>query len=104
MMPGIAQANDDMSGMNALPCNPTPRMPRSTMNAARARYPMSSSSVRNRNSRQICGSKMITLPTPAITPSTMRSESMLAPSNPATWPPNQPVPASIQSMNGPAQV
>ena len=104
MMPGIAQANDDMSGMNALPCNPTPRMPRSTINAARARYPMSSSSVRNRNSRQICGRKMITLPTPAITPSTARSVSIPSPSVAATPMPIQPVPAAIQSMNGPAHV
>ena len=35
MMPGIAQANDDSSGMNARPESPTRPMMRSMMKAAR---------------------------------------------------------------------
>ena len=37
MMPGIAQANDDSSGMNARPDSPTPPMRRSSRYAARGR-------------------------------------------------------------------
>ena len=36
MMPGIAQAKEDSSGMNDLPCRPTLVITRSMMNAARA--------------------------------------------------------------------
>ena len=35
MMPGIAHAKLDRSGMKALPCNPTPRISLSIRNAAR---------------------------------------------------------------------
>ena len=36
MMPGIAQANDEISGMNERPESPTRPISRSMMNAARA--------------------------------------------------------------------
>jgi hypothetical protein len=35
MMPGMAQAKLDRSGMKALPCRPTPRISLSIRNAAR---------------------------------------------------------------------
>ena len=53
MMPGIAHAKEERSGMKARPESPTPRMRRSMMKAARARYPESSMSEMNRNRNAI---------------------------------------------------
>ncbi len=57
----------------------------------------------NKNKIRICGKKMITLPTPAITPSTIRLESIPAGSVAVTSAPRAAVPASMRSMSGVAQ-
>ena len=73
MMPGIAQAKPLSIGTNDFPCRPTLLISRSMMNAARAMYPVSSSSPRKKNRIRICGKKMTTPPTPAMMPSITRS-------------------------------
>ena len=75
MMPGIAQANDDISGMNERPDRPTLPMTRSMMNAARAMYPLSSSTHRKKKRMAIWGTKVSVVPTPAMTPSTSSERS-----------------------------
>ncbi len=57
----------------------------------------------NRNRIMICGRKMITLPTPAMTPSAIRLASAPSPSAACTRPPRIDVAESIRSMIGVAQ-
>ena len=77
MMPGIAQAKLDSKGMKARPDKPTLPMTRSSKNAARGRYPESSSIKIKKNRMMICGRNTSTLPTPASTPLTSKSLSRL---------------------------
>ncbi len=70
---GMAQANPERRGTNAFPCRPTDFISRSITNATRARYPESSMNAISRKSSAICGTKTTTLPTPATTPSAIRS-------------------------------
>ena len=78
MIPGIAQAKLDNKGMKARPDNPTLPINRSSRNAARGRYPESSSNKIKKNKITICGRNTKTLPTPANTPLTNRSFNRLA--------------------------
>ncbi len=63
MIPGIAHAKLDSNGMNALPDKPTLPITRSSRNAARGRYPESSSIRMKKNRMMICGRNTSTLPT-----------------------------------------
>ena len=103
MMPGMAQAKDESSGMNERPDSPTLAITRSMMNAARAMYPLSSSTQRNMKRMAICGTKVSVVPTPAMTPST--SSERRAPAGIAcpTTLPNQLTAASMRFMSGCAQ-
>ena len=93
MMPGMAQAKLDSSGMNARPDNPTLPMIRSSRNAARGRYPDSSSSRMKKKRMMICGRNTSTLPTPASTPFTSKSRKRLGGSIPPTERPSASTPA-----------
>ncbi len=103
MMPGMAQAKLDRSGMNARPDKPTLPMIRSSRNAARGKYPESSSTRMKKNRMMIWGRKTSTLPTPAITPSTSNPLSRLGGMTLPTQPPKAPTPVLIASIGTCAQ-
>ena len=73
MIPGMAQAKLERSGMKLFPDRPTPAISRSIRNAARAMYPLASISRMKKNRITICGRKTTTEPTPASTPSVTKS-------------------------------
>ena len=66
MMPGIAHAKLERSGINDFPERPTPTRSLSIRKAARARYPQPSSTATKRKRIAICGRNMMTPPTPAM--------------------------------------
>ena len=67
---GTLQPKPSNRGMNDFPCKPTARMTRSMTNAARAIYPVSSSSAMPKNNSKMLGKNVSTLPTPPMIPST----------------------------------
>ena len=70
--PGMAHATLLIKGTTDFPFNPNGRIKRSMMNTTRAMYPVSSSMVRNKKSKAICGTKTTTPPMPGIMPSDRR--------------------------------
>ena len=102
MMPGIAHATDDSSGMNDLPLSPHRLIRRSIRNAARAMYPQSSSTARNANRIRICGRNLITPPTPVTMPSFSSARNGPGLIRASTLSPIRAVPSSIRSMSGSA--
>ena len=102
-MPGTAQAKLDSSGMNERPERPTLPISRSSRNAARGRYPESSSTRMNAKSSTICGRNTSTLPAPARTPSTRRLSNGPGGSAAPMPPASAAISALIACMNGWAQ-
>ena len=103
MMPGIAQAKLDSSGMNARPDSPTCAISRSIRNAARTMYPDASSTRMNANRMTICGRNTITAPTPAMMPSVINERSTVSAMFARTASCSAVKPASIASAGGAAQ-
>ena len=68
IMPGTAQPKHIRSGMNALPDSPNRLHARSSMNATRAIYPVSSSMDKNKYNSITCGIKLSTESSPDKSP------------------------------------
>ena len=98
MIPGMAHAKLESNGMNARPDNPTLPIKRSSRNAARGRYPESSSSSMKKKRMMICGRNTKTLPAPASTPSTKSPLSKLGGSACPIQVANVPTPSLIASI------
>ncbi len=69
MIPGTAQPKHIRSGINALPDSPNLLHARSSINATRAIYPVSSRIERNKYSNSTCGTKLSTESMPDKSPS-----------------------------------
>ena len=107
MIAGTLQPKPRMSGTKDFPCSPNLRISPSMTNAARAMYPLSSSSESARNMNKMFGKNTITPPTPPIRPSVSRSRrygSVSSPQCDFTKSESQPKESSIQPMKGSAQV
>ena len=103
MMPGMAQAKLDSSGMKLRPERPTAAIIRSIRNAARAMYPVASIKRMKKKRITICGRNTTTEPTPARTPLVIASR--ISPSGriAATRSLTKATPASSPSAKGVAQ-
>ena len=103
MIPGMAQAKLDNSGMKARPDRPTLPITRSSKNAARGRYPESSRIRMKKNKMMICGRNTRTLPAPANMPLINKSFSRLAGSAAPSHAPRLATPVLIASIGNCAQ-
>ncbi len=82
IIPGTAQPKHIRSGMNALPESPNLLHARSSMNATRAMYPVSSMIDKNKYNSITCGMKLKTESSPLNNPSHKNPETQV-PSYPA---------------------
>ncbi len=103
MMPGMAQAKLESSGMKLRPERPTPAIIRSIRNAARAMYPEASMNRMKANRITICGRNTTTEPTPANTPWVIKSRTSPGGRAALAISLSTTTPASSASANGVAQ-
>ena len=104
IIPGIAQAKLESSGINDRPDKPTEPITRSNKNAARGKYPDSSNSKMKKNKIKICGRKMTTPPRPASTPLMSKLRNQLLGKTSPNKPPKYSMVVLIRSMGTVAQL
>mgnify|MGYP001493752435 CR=1 FL=1 len=104
MMAGSAHACAVSSGTKAWPGSPNRHSRRSITKAARARYPVSSSRLIRKKSRQICGRNTTVPATPPMMPSATRSCTGPGGIRSPTQPPSRAKVASIRSIGTVASV
>ena len=98
MIPGIAQAKLESSGINERPDRPTVPITRSSSSAARGKYPVSSNSRIKKNNTMICGKNTRTPPTPATKPSTTKLRKIPSGNKPPSHSPTVVVAVSIKPI------